>query len=203
MSPGPAGQGMFMVRYGTGFVSDEHDGRLPEVNPSLFRQAVQRTNTGKMADADPQRSDEGPSVSRPDRTGLAAGRMSAGCCSTRLSEHAAGIQVGARMACGGFAGGLRPRCGGFAGAATTESPRTRAKRLTSIPHVSGVFARVCWLSPNTNQSGRTVRFGLNTGDSGVLLPICYRHTGPVPGIPQSMPRVCHRERVSANARSRP
>jgi hypothetical protein len=126
MSPDPAGQGMFMVRYGTGFVSDDHDGRFPELNPSLFRQASNGldmpANTGETADADPQRSD--------------------------------GSGGAARMACGGFAGGLRSRCGGFAGAATTEGPRTRAKRLTSIPHVSGVFARVCWPSPNTNQSGR-------------------------------------------------
>ncbi len=30
MSLGPAGQGMFMVRYDTGFLSDAHDGRFPE-----------------------------------------------------------------------------------------------------------------------------------------------------------------------------
>jgi hypothetical protein len=45
--------------------------------------------------------------------------------------------------CGGFAGGSARLCGGFAGAATTESPRTRAKRPTPIPVFSGVFARVC------------------------------------------------------------
>jgi hypothetical protein len=47
--------------------------------------------------------------------------------------------------CGGFAGGFKAACGGFAGAATTESPRTRAKRLTPIPRVFGGF-RPCLLA---------------------------------------------------------
>jgi hypothetical protein len=166
MSPDPAGQGMFMVRYGTGFVSDDHDGRFPESQPEPVQAGVQRTrsaaNTGKR-----------PTPIPNARTGA----------------------VAPRIACGGFAGGLRSRCGGFAGAATTEGPRTRAKRLTSIPHVSGVFARVCWTSQNTNQSGRTVRVGFPMRFSGRLrsqLRSSYRAYAGLLG--PLRPGVCHRER---------
>lgn len=55
---------------------------------------------------------------------------------------------------------------GYAG----EDPRTLAKRPTPIPVFSGVFACVCWLSQNTNQSGQTVRVGLHIGDSGFRVP---------------------------------
>lgn len=78
---------MFMVRYGTGFVSDDHDGRFPELNPSLFRQASNGldlpANTGKTADADPQRSD-----------------------------GSGGAADGLRGICGGIAVPLRGVCGG-------------------------------------------------------------------------------------------
>jgi hypothetical protein len=51
------------------------------------------------------------------------------------------------------------------------------------PAFSGVFARVCWTSPNTNQSGRTVRVGLNTGDSGPLLRDLRRPCHVEAGVP--------------------
>jgi hypothetical protein len=64
---------------------------------------------------------------------------------------------------------------GYAG----ESPQKQAKRPTPIPRFSGVFARVCWLSPNTNQSGRWVKSGSNTGDSEALQSFCKRHVRSV------------------------
>jgi hypothetical protein len=39
---------------------------------------------------------------------------------------------------------------------------------------SGVFARVCWASQNTNQSGRTVQVGFLEPNLALLRPACGR-----------------------------
>lgn len=66
-----------------------------------------------------------------------------------------------------------------------KSPQKQAKRTTPIPRVSVAFARHCWPSPNTNQSGRSVRFGLLMRFSGPLLRICDGRAGADAGVPRS------------------
>src|SRR5580693_8822121 len=52
------------------------------------------------------------------------------------------------------------------GAATSEADNRGETTHTYSP----CWGPLCWLSPNTNQSGRTVRDGLDNEDSGALRP---------------------------------
>jgi hypothetical protein len=46
MSLGPAGQGMFMVRYGTGFLSDAHDGPFHEAELNALGPLISAPHKG-------------------------------------------------------------------------------------------------------------------------------------------------------------
>ncbi len=153
MSPDPAGQGMFMVRYGTGFVSDDHDGRFPESQPEPVQAGVQRTRSARKHRQNGRR--RSPTLGRERwRRGSLAGDL--------------------RGDCGPVAGGLR----GPRPPKAREHGRNGRRRS---PVFSGVFARVCCPSPTTNQSGRTVRVGFPMRFSGCLRshlrPSYAAHTG--------------------------
>lgn len=84
--------------------------------------------------------------------------------------------------CGPFAVRFCSPCGPFAVSRPTNSrehERTRSRQTQRLRRFSRVFAAV---RPSLRQSGRTVRVGLNEGDSGFCGGICggpdRTHTGP-------------------------
>ena len=74
-----------------------------------------------------------------------------------------------RPSCGPFRPSLRSLCG-------PNSPRTSPKSRESCPASLSVFGGFrpysLVLGGSLTKSGRTVRVGLNTGDSGLLHPVC-------------------------------
>jgi len=90
----------------------------------------------------------------------------------------------------------------------TKAREQEAKRPTPNPRcfrVSGVFARVCRPSPNTNQSGRRVQVGFAVRFLGILRSICgpvYRDHArlrPRRNLAYAIPNACLRSQ-SANMR---
>jgi hypothetical protein len=82
---------------------------------------------------------------------------------------------------------LRPFCGplrsvlrSLCGLNPREHPRTPANTTHTLLSISAAFARIRGNSRTYEISGRTVRVGLNTGDSGVLLPICSGYAASMP-----------------------
>jgi hypothetical protein len=77
--------------------------------------------------------------------------------------------------------------------AKAHKHRRNGRRLS--PVLSAVFARHCWLSPNTNQSGRPVRAGLDTRDSALCVPFTSRKPPSCQASRSPRPGVCHLEHV--------
>ena len=70
----------------------------------------------------------------------------------------------------------------FCGGSSSEQPQTRVNRALRSPVFSGTFPLIRSCSPILRQSGRTVRVGLNTGDLGLLHPVCSPPDHPHSGL---------------------
>lgn len=88
---------------------------------------------------------------------------------SQVAERRAGLAVVTAIfisACVAGVEAVGRLCGRFAGAATTESPQNTDETADADSPCFGVFACVRCCSWFSNQSGRTVRVGLNKGDLG-------------------------------------